>query len=223
MGALIDIIIVLLYLFTIYLAARRGFIKTLLDLVAVYFGFVIALVLSQQLSEFIYDTYIRSIIINKLISAIPESVQNLSKLSIEEIVGYLPAALQLLITNFGLTQLVVDAQLPEIGVTATTIEQIYLAPIVLKIVRLAALVIIFIVLTGILKIIARLISEVIKKSFLRKINLGLGAALGAVKGIVFVGILTVALILIASILPNTNFSEGIAGSKICSFVVSCFG
>ena len=211
MGTMTDIILIIVILATALMGVKKGLIRTVLDLAAVAVSLFAAAKLAQLAAGYIYNSYVRDSVINAVVERIPAGAIN----SVSQVVSALPDTAQSLITTFGF-------EIPEVALdanaTASLIVTKYVEPFLLTGMNVMCAVLIFIILSFILKLIIKIADSGVKKTALKTPNLILGGVLGAAKGCVYAGVLASALMSVAALLPETNLSDAAAGSKICELV-----
>ncbi|MBQ1552698.1 MAG: CvpA family protein [Clostridia bacterium] len=211
MGTMTDIILIIVILATALMGVKKGLIRTVLDLAAVAVSLFAAAKLAQLAAGYIYNSYVRDSVINAVVERIPAGAIN----SVSQVVSALPDTAQSLIKTFGF-------EIPEVALdanaTASLIVTKYVEPFLLTGMNVMCAVLIFIILSFILKLIIKIADSGVKKTALKTPNLILGGVLGAAKGCVYAGVLASALMSVAALLPETNLSDAAAGSKICELV-----
>ena len=211
MGTMTDIILIIVILATALMGVKKGLIRTVLDLAAVAVSLFAAAKLAQLAAGYIYNSYVRDSVINAVVERIPAGAIN----SVSQVVSALPDTAQSLIKTFGF-------EIPEVSLdanaTASLIVTKYVEPFLLTGMNVMCAVLIFIILSFILKLIIKIADSGVKKTALKTPNLILGGVLGAAKGCVYAGVLASALMSVAALLPETNLSDAAAGSKICELV-----
>lgn len=216
MTHIIDIVLILFYALLIGAAAKRGLVKSVVDMFGSILSLVAATFIAGLCCQWIYDNFIRDMIINSMMNTLPADLRSLSGSTASSLVTYLPDKYVSVINSFGLEHLLDGIRLPDIGLTVTNIETTYIAPVVVKLVKIAVTAVIYFVFRLIVRILTVFLKDVIRKTFLKKIDIGLGAVFGSVKGILSVGIISVILVLVSSLIPSSQIAELINNSKICS-------
>ena len=72
MFIILDVVLVAIFALMVFLAVKKGFLKSLLDFVAVILAFVLAFSLSSPVAELLYDSVVEDIIISSVEAQIDE-------------------------------------------------------------------------------------------------------------------------------------------------------
>lgn len=102
MNALFDIFLVILFIICVAMGYKNGFVKTIMGVVSFAVSFIMAVMFSPQLSEFLYAKYIKPTFIDEvtkdLASIIGKGVENLS---LEKLLDELPKDFVKILTSYG--------------------------------------------------------------------------------------------------------------------------
>ena len=206
MSLLIDLILVGLILIVAYISSKRGFVRTVIEIV----GFVIIILISNSAStpiaEKVYDTKIEPVFI--------KAVDNYENKGSENVIDDFWNGIPKIIRNeaeyfnFGKEDLKKAYEdYAEKGVedaTAATSKNI-IKPIVVKILSSVISLILFLVLSFVVRLLAGILNSFAKKlPVIGKLNNKLGFCVGILKGIVFASVFSVILLFITSL-----FKDGI--------------
>lgn len=217
---ILDIIAIGLLLIITFISAKKGFMMSLFNIIGYVISAVLSKTMSMPVSTYVYTNYFSESVLGKLNELIPSgSVQGEISEVINNVVASLPEYVQSMISQFELSELLVPAETG--ALTVEMIEQTYIAPIMLKIISVVAVVVLFIVISFILRIVFSLINKFFvskKHNIIRKTNMLLGAILGVVKGVVVSGVLCAVLNVAAPIINNPAVYDFVNGSAICNFV-----
>lgn len=217
---ILDIIAIGLLLIITIISAKKGFMMSLFNIVGYVISAVLSKTMSMPVSAYVYTNYFSDSVLGKLNELIPSgSVQGEISEVINNVVASLPEYVQSMISQFELSELLVPAETG--ALTVEMIEQTYIAPIMLKIISVVAVVVLFIVISFILRIVFSLINKFFvskKHNIIRKTNMLLGAILGVVKGAVVSCVLCAVLNVAAPIINNPTVYDFVNGSAICNFV-----
>lgn len=221
MGIVIDILLVAIYAFIVFLASRRGFVVTLIDLIGSFLAIALSVKLAGTAASWIYETYLREEVLSFLSSNLPAGISGLDvSLNPQLLLDAMPGYVSSFITRFDLMPS--EEFFSSLGSTlsVSAIEAKIAAPVITVIVKMICLVVLAIVLLIVIKILARIISAMIKQTPLKKFNTLLGAILGALKGLIVIAVICFALIAVSSFMAESSFTLGVAGSKICGLFSS---
>ncbi|MCI8497435.1 MAG: hypothetical protein HFE85_04190, partial [Clostridiales bacterium] len=121
MGWIWDILLIVILVLSISFASRKGFIRTLIELVGYVVALVAAAYLGSLLAGFVFETFIRG----GMISSIQEQIEATGftdiATGIQGAFEALPSFIADMVAMLGVTPATVAAQLAPDGVTAQTI------------------------------------------------------------------------------------------------------
>ena len=152
---LYDIVVVLAVLCMVLWSAKQGFIRTVINFAGYLISTVAAFAISNALSQFIYNSFIRDGLIHK----IEENIINVTSqqdliLKLQEWMDKIPKMFQGLFTADGV-QGIVDSFNGSVSGTANAITDVICAPIIENGLRVILFFLVFFVLLGVVKGIAR--------------------------------------------------------------------
>ncbi len=184
MSIILDLIIVLIVLLFVFLSAKKGFVRTLIEVVGFIAAIVIALSLSTPIADFIYDSSIQPIVANTVESAVSEGGSNVNE-AVDSVWNKLPAFLTE--NNFfnlskDTISSTVSTQSNATASQLTTTIDSFIKPAVSKLLSVLISVILVVMLLFIVKILAKLVNKLFTFSVIGDINKTLGGILGLVKG-----------------------------------------
>lgn len=205
MSYILDAIILVIIAITVFLSAKKGFVRTLIEVVGFVAAIIIAFTFSTPISNSIYDNAISPIVVDTVEEAATDTA-NASAAAVDAIWNKLPK----FITNSNFLSLSKDGISKEValetsdGVTAIadSISNSFVKPLITKLLSTLISVILVVILLFVVKILAKYINKLFSFSVIGSINKTLGAALGVVKGAVIALVLSMVITLIVSITPN---------------------
>ena len=212
LSLVLDAILVLILVMTIIDGRRKGFFTTIFSLLATVIAVVVARGYSAPLAEWANENFVHNIAVNALANSISAYIGDGSQAIINAIPDYITnaaqssgVAIQDIVSNLGSS------------VDATSIsEQIYsgiYGIIILPVLSVIAFLIIFAISKFVLSFAVRLIDRIFRLPVLKGLNKTLGGVIGAVKGVLIIGIISVLLVVSAPIMPE-EFSSAVVGSTI---------
>lgn len=218
---LLDLIFLAVIIAFIIIGAVRGLAKVIMNIAAVVASCVLSNVYSSVVAEWIFDSFVRADLINKLNSAVSQTEITLSG-AMEKLPGWVSSVVSLFCSIFGFDeQRLSESFLKNTITTQTTSAQLtddFVKPIVTGIFTFFIAIIMFILLMVVFKLIIKLVNKLFELPILNPINRVLGGVFGAVEGVV-VAIICIALI--ATILNLNNsastVTEGISGIAFSIF------
>ena len=220
----IDIILILLVLFFALIAAKRGFIRSLLNFGAVIAAGLLSRLLSHPAADLFYDYFLHGKIQTELLGILPEgSVSGQVSAGIEAVISELPQPIVAIAKQFGL--------LPQLNsgtqvLSVEAIEQDYIMPIVTGVTAIIASILLFFILSAILKIVVSLIDNRLtdkdNHKWVHGANALLGGVIGLIKGVIPAAVFCAAANVLAPAIGNANFTGLVNGSYFCQLTASLF-
>lgn len=185
---LYDIVVVLAVLCMVLWSAKQGFIRTVINFAGYLISTVAAFAISNALSQFIYNSFIRDGLIHK----IEESIINVTSqqdliLKLQEWMDKIPKMFQGLFTADGV-QGIVDSFNGSVSGTANAITDVICAPIIENGLRVILFFLVFFVLLGVVKGIARVTGLVNHVPVIGQMNALLGGLFGLLKAVILLWI-----------------------------------
>lgn len=225
MNFVIDIVLVALVALIAFISSKRGFIRTVLDLVSGIAAFIGARFLAPPVSVFLYDNVAKVPVTNFLAVKYANAGDSLAQVinNAAQTLDFLPEGVLAYIKEAGfLDGEVISSEILSSITTVEQIESVIVAPVVTAVLQIIAFAVLSIVLLIGLRIAAVFISKVIKISKLAdKINTILGGVFGILKGLVYVFIISVVLCLLS--FASEEIAAYAAGSYICQFTSTLIG
>ena len=220
MSIAVDLVAVGIIIFFAVLSAKRGFVRSLIEVIG--FGLEILFIgkLSPYLANITYDKFVEPSILN--------TIGNVESGGIVELPQLPKFVSTLLGNNFDLSALqnYINENISA-GVTdavAKASQQI-IKPVVANILSLLYAIILSIVLMFLIRIIAKIINKIFSFSIVGKVNRLLGGLLGIVKGIAVVAIICSVVSALFSIYPaglwilTPNVAAGSVAFKLLTFKI----
>lgn len=214
MGIILDIIFIFIIFVFVVLSAKKGFVRTFLEIV----GIVLALVLAVSFSTTIANYLCADIIIPNLTTTINSSLEGASNNLAENV----PAIVISLTNLAGLGEDFINNAVSNGAASAATIICDNVSPFLTNLIKTICIVVLFVILTVIFRFLARRINSLFNISILGKINKLLGGLLGIVKGLVFAILFCILVSLVSATgLFGTDIinQELIDSSYICKSVL----
>ena len=195
----LDLIVLAIIAVFALISAKRGFVRTLIEIV----GFVLVLLLansvSTPLADFTYDKAVEPSIIKSVENfEIQNSAGALDEMVLPEFITTVIG--QETITDF---QTKINENINNgIDTAVTTASQNVIKPLVTSFLSMFFVVVITIVLLFIVNLLAKLINKLFSFSVVGKLNRSLGAVLGGIKGIIISIVFCTLVALIVSLTEN---------------------
>lgn len=189
MSLVLDIILIAILVAFIASAVKKGFMLSLLELVAVVAALALAFSFSPVVAQGVYD----GVVENAMIEALEEQIdQNVNANDIAEnaelTLSVLPEFVVSLAENAGvdvakIKETIATADLSSENLATELVTKVA-EPIVVGVLTAVFFIILAILLVFVLKIVGKLLSKVFDLPLVGKVNKTLGGILGAIKGIV---------------------------------------
>jgi len=188
MAYFLDILIVVVLLLSIWLGARRGFVYTLCSLLAVVVAFIGARILADALAPVVAG-FLKPLLAETIQEMLEEQARNFGNswdlLDVDQILAAVKEREG--IFTWAAEQLERElASAPNLLPTAASLAADIAAAIAAKVAHSILFSVGFVVILLAWKLLTRTLDLVAKLPVLHSFNAGLGAMLGAVKGLIFV-------------------------------------
>lgn len=215
MNIVIDLILIGIILLCIYLSAKRGFVKVLIETVGFIAAIILAFTISSPLADITYDKIIEPPMIEAASNAVGENTETSA---LEALPGFI-------VNSFGDEISVftekIDQNLSQGTETAVrTASQQVVKPIATKLLGLLFTAILFLLLLVVVKFLAKFLNGIFSFSIIGNLNRTLGGVIGIIRGIIFVLIFCTVISIIISFTgkPFLIFSqENIENSVLFKF------
>lgn len=214
---LLDLILVIIIGASVYLSARRGFVRTFVEAIGVVAAAIIALIVCTPLANATYDKIIEPAITKTVFEEVNKTLEN-EELNLQldgtpnKILEALPQKIQSLIekSEIDYDKLLEDNKylINDDTVENTVQELVFnilqksLKPIAVKVISYIYAFVIFSLLLVVVKPFAKLLNKAFSFSIVGKLNTMLGGVCGLAKGIVFTLLLCLVIYSVASFTEN---------------------
>lgn len=198
MSIILDIILVAIFAAYVFFAAKKGFVRTLLELVAVVAAIFLSFQISPVISQTVYDGFVEKEIVATLEEQISENVDALSVTEkTNAVLDSIPDFAVSLAASAGVEISTIKEQISSQKIDSQNLAQSLVDKIAEPIVVGALTIIIFILLAVVLmialKFVAKLVSKLFDIPLVKSVNRSLGGVLGAIKGVLVVIVICTAL------------------------------
>ncbi|MBR5544794.1 MAG: CvpA family protein [Clostridia bacterium] len=189
MSIVLDVILVVIFAAFVLVAAKKGFVKTLLELVAVAAALVLAYQFSPVVAQGAYDGFVKESMITSIEEQIDENFDTSTAAKKAEVtLEALPDFMVSLASSAGVEINDIKAKIASEKFSsknvATELVEKVAEPIVIGALTIVFFMILAIVLIFALKFVAHLVSKLFDVPLIGTANKILGGALGACKGII---------------------------------------
>ena len=224
---MIDLLLVLAFALMVWMAARRGFFRTVLQLAAWIVSIALAGVLSAALAPAIYEAFFAGparLLIEQNIGAAAESSQ--AAQYAQQVIEELPEAVRQLAGVAGISMEGLIGSLRENGFSAANaaelLEHSIVSPIAVAVIRFALCLILFFLLLIALRLLGRRLARLRDIPVFKQADWILGAALGIVKGALLVLVLALILRAGAALNDGGDFALAVEKSRIAALTEGVF-
>ena len=212
MNFVLDIILVCLVFIFAVMGAKKGFAKTIIEIVGLVLSFVIAFAVANYSADYVYEQKIKPSVAQSVSQALQEnSNENAETIDekVDAVWNSIPPYISIFSDVSGLNKdsikkFVIDSNdnaNEQVQKVAISVCDSVVKPIAISAIRFVVTLVLLIVLLFLVKVISKLIGGMFNKSVFKKTNKFLGTLTGAIKG----AIISVALVgLVSILLPLFN-------------------
>lgn len=191
MSIVLDVILIVIFAAFVLTAAKKGFVKTLLELVAVAAALVLAYQFSPVVAQGAYDGFVKESMITSIEEQIDENFNTSTAAKKAEVtLEALPDFMVSLASSAGVEINDIKAKIASEKFSsqniATELVEKVAEPIVIGAMTIVIFMILAIILIFALKVVAHLISKLFDVPLIGTANKILGGALGACKGVIVI-------------------------------------
>lgn len=195
MFLIIDIVLAAIFALIVFFAIKKGFIKALLDFVAVILAFVLAFSLSAPVAEILYDSFVEDMIVSSVEVQTDGKNFDASKAAqeVKTALEELPETVVSLAKAAGVDfdEIIKDIDFNKVSSedTVNKLVKKIAEPIAVKILTAVSFLLLAVIFLILLKVLAVLISKVAKLPLIGGADKILGGILGALKGVLLLGLI----------------------------------
>lgn len=200
MGIILDLIVIAIVALFAFLSAKRGFVRTLIEIVGFVIVVLLANAVSGPLADYTYDKTVEPTLVKSVSGVVSESTSSIS-INMDSLPGIVKNTIGTdVLTNF--ENSISDNLSSGAESAVASASQTIIKPVVSGILSMIYILIISIVLLFVVKILARIINKMFSFSIIGKANSILGGVLGIAKGLVIAFIFCTLVALIVSFTEN---------------------
>jgi len=214
----IDIALIAVFGITVFMAYRKGLLKSFIDSFGLLISFFGAYKISGMISPWIYENLIKTkarSIIDEKISASDIAV---SSQQIKEFFLSISDTIKEVLLKAGVDLAGISDKVSGIDLSSETaaelLEQTAVQPILTVVINCITFIVLAIIFIAVLFMLSNLITKTMSKTVLSGVNKFFGAVFGLVKGFIIVVLLVVVLLLVSAVIQNDVFDSMLASSKI---------
>ena len=198
MWIILDIIVIAIILIYALISAKRGFVRTAIELVGFGLAVYLSFTVSGIVSEGIYNSVVKPAIVDTVVETVGDTATASVDKTVDAVFDKMPKFVVKSANNMGVTPEKLKTDITNktvnnnnIEKTAITVADSAVKPVVVP------LVLIFVV-----KILARIVNKAFSLPLIGGLNRTLGGLLGAAKGIIISGVLCLVISTIVSFTKN---------------------
>ena len=201
-----DILLVIVFVGTVLSSMRKGFLRCILSLACVIAAIAVAMTFSQPAAEWCYD-----------------NILSAAAMTVNQVIGEIPDFLVSQLTEFGIDVNAVAEEISSLKLsaqdTAEMISKDIVRPGVLVLLKMFCFILIYLIVRFLLGFLSSLIKGISKLPLLKQVNKGLGAVIGALKGVAIVFLVCTLLNAIPlDYFDPPIFAQAVDNSLICNFI-----
>ena len=217
MSILADVILCAIILFCILIGFHKGFVKSFVEFIGYFAAMFAATVLGNALAVFVYNTFLRDMLVKKIGTAISTSATLPAEQKVQAIMQVLPGFVTNSMVYHGVTANSLGAAVSTSATAAAPKVADMISPAVIGLTKIVFAFIIFILLLFVVRFVANALNTVFRLPFLHQINSLLGGVFGLLKGLVIVFLLCTLVQFTATLIPEKN-SESVQQAVNSSYV-----
>lgn len=207
MSIILDLIALAIIVITVLISAKRGFVRTAVELVGFIAAVFISFTISTPLANATYDKIIEPSILSSVNSVADTAADNSAAAAVDSFWNEMPGWIKGGIERAGISKESLDGSITAnigngVASAAESASQSVIKPAVTSMLTLVYQVISLIILLIIVKPIAKLINKLFSFSIIGTANRVLGGVVGVPKGIIYAALFCLLITLIVSFTSN---------------------
>ena len=186
MSYILDGIIILIVLVTVFLSAKKGFVRTLIEVVGFIAAIFIAFTFSSPIANTVYDKMFEPMVV-KTVDGVAENAADGATSAVDAVWQKMPSFITessfLGISKESVTSQVEAEVANGTEQIATSVSDSFAKPVITQLLSIIISTILVVVLIFVVKLLAKYINKLFNFSVIGSINRSLGGLLGLVKGL----------------------------------------
>lgn len=222
MGIILDVIFILIFLISIIITAKKGFLNSIIGVAAFALSLVVAISISSPISDFVYNNFVREAAYESAATVIENAITDTEASAVEKLDAFydsLPDFVENFVKTEGISsEEIIENFSGEALDTASITDSLFetvVDPALTTLLNYILTILFAIVLSLLAKLLSKLITSMIKGNIIGKANATLGGVLGAISGAFIVVIIYLILTLLANNFSIAPLTEGISSSYLC--------
>lgn len=223
MTYIVDIFLIIVFVLTVIVSAKKGFFLSLFDLFRTLISLFIARILSVGVAPVLYDSFVEKGALSYLTKSLGNVGTTDYVTQVEQALNSIPESLNGILSMLGfdktaLTDKIAAADLGGDNLIETIMNNL-VEPVSTALIQFVVFAVSVIVIGLILKIVIKLLDRAIKKlPKLKSFNTMFGALFGVVRGGILVVIFSMLIISVASLINNENLIQYTSESVILNTI-----
>ncbi|MGN0493484.1 MAG: CvpA family protein [Acutalibacteraceae bacterium] len=203
MSIILDLIVLAIIVLTVILSAKRGFVRTVIELVGFVAAVIISFTISTPLAGATYDKIIEPSIVSSVTSSVDSVTADTASKAADEVWEKTPGWIKNSAERLGVSKESIDKSIVgnignSLEDSVTAVSQDVIKPVVTQTLSLIFEVLVLVILLLLVKPLAKLINKLFSFSIIGKANRVLGGIVGIPKGIIIAMAFCLVIILITS-------------------------
>ena len=225
MAYIVDIVIIVLFVFIVAMAYKKGFLSTVIDTFALVISSVVSYMFCEPVAESAYNLLVRDLVetrFTRVLDDISSSLSVADKVSamIEGLPQSAVKLAEVMGVNFNslVLSMTQGGNLSEDALIKLAVDKVG-HPIMITVTEVITFVAMFVIITIALKFLAGIFKKANDIPILGKLNAGLGGVIGIVKAAAIVFVVSTAFYFIAGMSGAGPVIEAINNSKIYAVII----
>lgn len=223
MTYIVDIILVVVFALVILISAKKGFFKSLVDLIGSLVAVLVAKLLSEGAAKAVFDGFVYKGAESALMQSLGEAGSTDYVEQIENALASLPEGLNGILQIMGIDSQSLMDKLSGVNLNGDNLVESLMNSVVVPlgtaVVQFELFVVFAIVLIFAVKLLAKLIDKIVKKlPVIKGFNKTMGAVFGILRGLIIVVIISMLVSVVVGFIGNEMLIESVENSMIINAV-----
>lgn len=222
MSIVLDIIFLLVFVISIIVTAKKGFLNSVIGVTAFVVSLIVAISISTPIADYVYKNFVREAVFDTASSAIENTISNTEASAVDKLDAFydsLPDFVENFVKTEGMSSEEIVKNFTGDKLDATTItESLFetvVDPALTTLLNYIFVILFAIILSLLAKSLSKVITNLLKGNLIGKANSALGGVLGAISGAFIIVIIYLIITLIANNFSIVPLREAISESYVC--------
>lgn len=210
MWIILDLIVIAIVLIYVLISAKRGFVRTLIELVGFGLSIYLAFLIGGVVANGVYDAVIEPTIVDTIVEEVDGTASGSVNAAIDAVWANVPDSVVQTANHLGITPASVKNSIDAATLdTSADVRQVALEvtdavarPVIVPLIKTLVALLLFIVLLFVVKLLARIINRVFSLPLIGGLNRILGGILGFAKGVIVATVICILLSTAVAITAN---------------------